>query len=353
MATTSPEQANLTAHDLLLRLAGRIPDLTLGQARRVLADGTEGQAMTLVADLLGITPIRLTAEEIGVIRDLSGDAGALPGAQPAAQAPALQCGFSEFDPYGQVRRDEIDEALVSAAEGLTTSLTGIWRTWRYLLRDKPEALDDPLRVYIVQVEDPAMIQEVTARLLGALPDPAAAGLEIITLGAEPPAYQRAALARSMLLWSMVEPEFTIARIFDYADPVTGPGFAADHAVISDAVRQEALLTYLRSGYPVLMTAAAADDVLDPAACAVVPTSFRTDGAWIWTDSAGYYLSRYGLAPDAELTAHIEASIARGETVPSVDADTAIRASDFLLHPPAAQARTAVWFPGDNAVRGSH
>jgi hypothetical protein len=33
-----------------------------------------------------------------------------------------------------------------------------------------------------------------------------------------------------------EPEFKLAKVFDFADPVSGPGFAPDHAVI-DAGRQ--------------------------------------------------------------------------------------------------------------------
>ncbi|HUZ24181.1 MAG TPA: hypothetical protein VMV07_10505 [Streptosporangiaceae bacterium] len=65
--------------------------------------------------------------------------------------------------------------------------------------------------------------------------------------------------------------------------------------------------------------------------------FRTDGEWIWTDTVEYYLSRHGLAPDAQLTAHIEARLRRGQTVPGTEQDTAIRAAAFLLHPPANQA----------------
>src|SRR5262245_36801691 len=123
-------------------------------------------------------------------------------------------------------------------------------------------------------------------------------------------------------------DFMIAKAYDHADPVSGPGFAADHAVIDDAVRRDALLEYLRGGYPVLMTSALGTDVLDRAAGGVVPNSFRTDGAWIWSDTVEYYLSRYSLAPDAELTAHIEAQISRGRTIPEVEPETMVRAIDF-------------------------
>jgi hypothetical protein len=61
--------------------------------------------------------------------------------------------------------------------------------------------------------------------------------------------------------------------------------------------------YLRGGALVLTTTAMTGDVLDPAAVAVVSAN-RTDGEWIWTDPAEYYLSRQGLATDAGLDQHI-------------------------------------------------
>jgi hypothetical protein len=88
------------------------------------------------------------------------------------------------------------------------------------------------------------------------------------------------------------------------------------------------------------------DVVDPEAGSVVPMSFRTDGTWIWTDTVEYYLSRHQLAPDAELITHIEAQIASGQAVPDPDQETAIQAGEFLLNPPADQARTAVWPPAE-------
>jgi hypothetical protein len=138
------------------------------------------------------------------------------------------------------------------------------------------------------------------------------------------------------------PEFEIAAVYDFADPGTGPGFAPDHAVIDDPAERDRLLRYLQGGVPVLSTTARLDDVWDPAAGPVVPASFRTDGQWIWTDTVEYYLRRYGVAPDARLTARIDAEVARGVVRPDTDEATAIRAADFLLHPPAEAARTPVW-----------
>jgi hypothetical protein len=115
-------------------------------------------------------------------------------------------------------------------------------------------------------------------------------------------------------------------------------------VVEDPLEREQLLGYLRGGALVLATTAKMSDILDPAAGAVVSASFRTDGEWIWADTTEYYLSRYGLAPAVDLTAHIRRKLFRGELVPQVDDETAVRAADFLLNHPA-DPEEAVWFPG--------
>jgi hypothetical protein len=175
-------------------------------------------------------------------------------------------------------------------------------------------------------------------------------VEIISLDAEPFPYQAAALEESLLLWAaQMEPEFEVARVFDFADPGTGLGFAPDHPVIDDLDERGKLLGYLRSGHPVLTTTATMTDIVDPQAGDVVPTSFRTDGEWIWTDTVQYYLDHHGLAPDAYLTAHIAAQRDRGQLLPDTDQETAIRAAEFLLHPPPSPTPAAVWFPGNGAA----
>jgi hypothetical protein len=102
-----------------------------------------------------------------------------------------------------------------------------------------------------------------------------------------------------------------------------------------------VLGYPCGGIPVLTAAARLNDLLDPAAGRVAPASLRTDGVWIWTGAVAYYLSRHGLAPDARLAAHLDASCARGHGVPDTDPGTATRAAGLLLRPPADQATAAV------------
>ena len=140
------------------------------------------------------------------------------------------------------------------------------------------------------------------------------------------------------------PEFELARVFDFADPITGPGFEPGHRVITDQAGRDRLLRYLRGGAMVMTSTARMHDVLDPEQGEVVPMTFRTDGTWIWTDTVVYYLDRHGMSPDARLAAHIEAMCARGAD-PGADLDTATRAADFLLNPPESRKHTAVWKVG--------
>jgi hypothetical protein len=59
----------------------------------------------------------------------------------------------------------------------------------------------------------------------------------------------------------------------------------------------------------------------------------------------YYLEEHGLAPDAELAAHIDARWRAGDTDAETDQETAMAAANFLLHPPEEHARQAAWTPG--------
>jgi hypothetical protein len=362
MTTPSPGGPSMTGHALLLRLAGRIPDDLLSGARRRLAEGDIREAMRALTGRLAEEPVPLLAGELAAMRVLAADPGALPDARPAAELPELPFAFRELDPFGGADADAMDDAVAAVAEG--HGVAGLWRTWRYRI-DDPDAdqgaatvtidPDDPgqaYRVYIVQVEQANVSRALCRDLLRAIDDMGRAGAEVILPGDEPSPYQDMALAKSLLLWaSQGEPEFDLAAVFDFADPVTGPGFVPDHAVIDDAYEREQMLDYLRSGALVLATTAAMDDILDPAAGAVVPMSFRTDGRWIWTDAVEYYLSRYGLAPDAGLDEHIRQQLSSGELVPLIDEQTACRAADFLLNPPLAEPDKAVWLPGTQTESG--
>jgi hypothetical protein len=340
----------------------------------------------LLADVLASAPVPLTAAELAAVRTLTGDTTALADAECVDEVPVLPFVFNELDANAATDIDELDQVVVAALEPHAQAVTAVWRSWRYLdldlltadadesdgdeapgeadetavaqeeggwgplapLTRAIDAMPDPLmpyRVYLVQVEDPALTQPLAADLLHAVPDSANAGVEIVPFDGELPPYQRAALSGGLLLWADDGPEFTMARVFDFADPVTGPGFEPDHPVIDDPAERAGVLEYLNNGFPVLISLAMMDDILDPEAGPAVPTSFRTDGVWIWQDPISYYLERHSIAPAADLTEHIRQQLSAGITVPDTDEETANRAADFILQPPADDAGAAVWFPG--------
>jgi hypothetical protein len=206
----------MTGHELLLRLAGRIPDRALAQARQTLADGAVSRAIAQLAATFAQTPFPVTADELAAIRSLAGEPEALPGVHPAEELPPLPFDFVELDEYGGTERDELDEALVAAARAHRPEITCVWRAWRYsrLHHRRPTYYDPPYRVYVIEVEHPGMIPGLSADLLRAVPDSADAGVEIIPLSDEPFPYQDEALAESLLLWSRDEPYLVVDRVGD-------------------------------------------------------------------------------------------------------------------------------------------
>ena len=137
--------------------------------------------------------------------------------------------------------------------------------------------------------------------------------------------------RNLAGWSngylQIVPALSLAKVFDGLEPGTDePRFADDHPIVADPDRRRRLSDYLKAGRPILSTTARHIDRVDRTRGQVVPLSFRTDGAWIWTDTVTYYLDTYGLQPDNELTSHIAA---RGYRCPNVDDVTARRAFDVL------------------------
>jgi hypothetical protein len=221
MTNSAPEPTVMTGHQLLLRLAGRVPDQALARARRTLADGGVSRAMAQLTNTFAQTPFPLTAQELVAIRSLAGECEALSGVHPAEELPALPFDFVDLDEYGGAGRDELDEALVAAVEAHSPEITGVWRSWRYsrLHNRRPTYYDPPYRVYVIEVEHPGMIPGLSADLLRAVPESAEAGVEIIPLSDEPFPYQDEALAESLLLWARDEPYLVADR---FADVKTAP-----------------------------------------------------------------------------------------------------------------------------------
>ncbi|MGP4017141.1 hypothetical protein [Saccharopolyspora sp. 5N708] len=105
------------------------------------------------------------------------------------------------------------------------------------------------------------------------------------------------------------PGLRTAEVFDEdGRPIT------ERPQINPAERDQ-VIDYLEQA-PIVLAARSFDtDRLDPNRNPAVPMTFHTDGSWIWPGAVGYYLRQHGVAPEAELVAHIRS---RSFLVPDVD-----------------------------------
>ncbi|GAA1741414.1 hypothetical protein [Luedemannella helvata] len=100
--------------------------------------------------------------------------------------------------------------------------------------------------------------------------------------------------------------FRVTPVFDAVDG-DGPYFSPDRRRVLDGAERARLVSYLTDAPLVVRAHGLEPDPLDPSAGRVVPIGFQTDGVWIWQEAAAYYLRRYGIAPEDDLVAHIEAA----------------------------------------------
>jgi hypothetical protein len=350
------EPSDVAVYEFAQLLAGWVPDEKLAAVRRTLAGGQAAAAATAAVAMVAEHDVPLLAGDIETARSLAGDPAALDDVQPAAQYPRLPFEFSILGPDEALEADSLDQIMAQAAQDRRAQIAGVWRAWRFRLDGPGErgtaAADQARRVYLIQVPDGGAAPALAGELQAALDGHGDAGVEVVALDTAPPPYHAAALEGAALVWSAQDeelapaagPPFRIARVFDFAKSGTGPGFHPGHRVVTDADESDRLLRYLVSGSLVLHSTERTRDVLDPAAGQVVPASFRTDGEWIWTDTAAYYLEQHSLAPDEALAAHIEARWRAGDTDAQTDEETAIAAANFLLNPPPEYARKAARTP---------
>jgi hypothetical protein len=101
------------------------------------------------------------------------------------------------------------------------------------------------------------------------------------------------------------PTARIAKVFDGATNGV-PFYLPDHPRLTPSQRTEPL-AYLAAGTALLMTTASEPDFVEPSRGEVVPMNFRTDGTWIWNDALAYYLAEYGLAPEPDFLAAMQAA----------------------------------------------
>jgi hypothetical protein len=339
-------------HWLLLRLAGAVPDDVITQCRRWVAEDRCCDVGRVITYYVLWQRIRLTDAEIDLLAELLSaaavDTSALSMVDVLDSEPMPNCGFApcraEAD-SGTCRSaaderpgapliaagpdDEVDRAMI-AGMGSEQSARAMWRAWRFPGDGAPWPL--PRRVYVVEADEGVDLAGVVARLQNIA---VAAGetdpqVEAYPMGATLPSYQRLARAYGALIWARdPDPGLRLAVVFDPSDQ-DGPPITAGHPVV-DAPEVSRLAAYLSSGQPLMITTARKNDVVTPARGAVVPMNYRTDGHWIWSDAAVYYLEQYGLAPEADLVAHIRN---RSFVVPEVDGAAIHRALAVLQEPAA-------------------
>ncbi|GAA0239527.1 hypothetical protein [Cryptosporangium japonicum] len=320
-------------HTLLLGLAGRVPDDGLALMRTFLADDDEAELAVLLSGAVESGALPLLAGEERTIREFLTYHGF--GMSPRETHALLPPPGVRFAPSAARGDDDlIDEGLPErVAQEVGDRLVGLrsaWRAWRTLpaaqstepAPDAPTGTPNPFsgevsvadprrpaRVFLFEADGDADLVELTAEIqqwlaeIGEEPP----RVEVFGPGTELSAYHEAALSGGALLWS-AEPvaDPRLARVFDGADPGTGPYFHPDHPRTDDADR-ERLLAYLTAADAVLATPGTMDDVVDAGRGAVVPLTFRSDGVWIWPDAVAYYVREHGLAPEPDLAAHIRSA----------------------------------------------
>lgn len=105
------------------------------------------------------------------------------------------------------------------------------------------------------------------------------------------------------------PAMRTAEVFD------GSGRLITDRPTVDWQERDRLADYLETA-PMVLTARSYDtDQLDPAGSQTVPLTYHTDGSWIWSGAAAYYLRQHGVPPEPDLVAHVRG---QGFRVPEVD-----------------------------------
>ncbi|GAA5194190.1 hypothetical protein GCM10023322_57940 [Rugosimonospora acidiphila] len=351
LAANAYSERAAACHDLLLRLAGRVPDRLLAEARHWLVAGDlrslghhVGSAVVaarapldpadawLLAWLLpGDRPS--AAPSAASLAALVGPVGE-PAYRFAPAAPSVLRAAGGAIPHrldltaGPDRHrhpglvDELDSAAVGAAADLAAigaadlaarqrcsegppwpGPVALWRGYRF-----SRSAGIPVRrVYLAQAGDGADPARLALRLQCALarhgePDPQ---VEVFGAAQALPPYQRSALGHAALLWCAAPGvPVHVAAVYDTVDPMLGARFDPDHPRLSDGARRARFAAYLTANTPLLAAQEPGGDVLDPDRPAVVPLDLRTDGRFVWSVATAYYLNRYQLAPAAPLLAHL-------------------------------------------------
>jgi hypothetical protein len=340
-------------HQMLLGLAGRLPDDLITQCRVQLAEGAVGEMATAIAFCVLSQNIPLASTDAAVLTALLAEAGAEDSTLaevdiddtgevawyftdvPPEVADTGQGGLQDVTPAAAGE----PEQAVAEALAVEPGAVGCWLAWR--LPQDGTSPESARPVFVIEVSTDTDLVGLTAwvqrRLTVAGAD--SPQVEVYHRDIELPLYQRLARGYGELVWAAADdPGLQLASIFDEVDPQAGPRFGLDHSRLDE---QEAALVarYLREGEPVLVTTAQMDDVVDTTRKYCVPLNFRTDGLWIWPEASAYYAQEHHLGPDPALLEHIRSNHHR---VPDVDGVALHRALEVLQQPGDAEP---VWSLG--------
>lgn len=321
-------------HDLLLEIAGQVPDELISHARSHLADDDHEAVARAMAH--AITAYRLTFDDqraelfaaAGLNIDAIGgiDPTDLPDAMPYAfgsappGVPAPQ--LLDLTPRGIRDLDSVEVAAVLSVVG-DPGVCGLWRCWRTPGHDS--GWPEPKRIFLIEVSRRRDRHPLAARITEVLDlaGERAPQVEVFATRDGVPEYQLLARDAAALLWApgpAVTPR--LARVL----PETSD---AEQPRIADGLERHRLATYLESAEAILIADVLGDDVLDPPRGAVVPLDIRTDGTWMWSDALAYYVREHGIAPEPDLRRHIEAS---GHLSPAVGSVARFRCLAALAEP---------------------
>ncbi|MEW2445723.1 hypothetical protein [Micromonospora marina] len=208
--------------------------------------------------------------------------------------------------------DATDQAVGPVAS--TVGALGVWRAWQ-VLPGMPAR-----RLYLAQVDaaTDADLPAVRARLHEALtvlddPEP------LVGAFAEPEELSgelHLVLTVGELIWAA-----TPGRVVQVAGSVP-PGAGA--ATRLDGTAREVVAGYLRDGWPMISTDRMDVDRYEPSLGVVVPTGYRTDGEWVWSEAVEYYLRVHGVAPESGLVRQVDRFDGVVPEINSVDVHRVLR-----------------------------
>jgi hypothetical protein len=192
------EAAESACHELLLRLAGRLPDRQLWRFRDWLAAGalpelSQALPLTLLRERVGLMASELRLVDTA-LRDHGADVGLLASVREIDELPLLDCVFSQESPVRTGLGDQFAVLLSAVLRGRPT-VGDVRSCWR---RDRVGGAETK-RVLVVSAFGgyPALTGELqrVQRALGEH-DPC---VEVLPYDMEPPPYQWAAIEGSELL----------------------------------------------------------------------------------------------------------------------------------------------------------